>query len=285
MAIQDNWKRELDQLHLTEIQKERIIDHVKTGEKKKKSYVAVILPAFVALAIFLIWLSVQPSSTIQIQQTASPLETTREAISIEEIIWLTLTLLLIMSAYTLAVISLLTVRRWQNHTFVLRLVEFLKSYRIIWIIIILLGFSLTITIIASRLESPSVFLQFFFVIFLFINTSFIQILLTRNERRAHCPHCHVQLTNKEMLKKSFIIYDALCNSCNEKMYYDRKKNQSTYLIQFLGVPVCVLMPSVGIPFYLMIIYFVFYSIFTIGYLFPYIVGFSTQSEEQQPPLW
>lgn len=283
MTIQDNWKRELDQLHLTEIQKQQMIDRVKSGKKQKKSYVSVILPAFVLLAMFSGWLALQPSTAIQ--QTAAPVETINEAISIEEIIWLTLTLLLMMSAYTLAVVSLLKVKRWQNAAFVQRLIGFLKSYRIIWVIISLLGFGFAMTQVASDLKDPIKFLQFFFVIFLFANTSFIQILLTRNEQRAHCPHCGIELTNKEMLKKSFMIYDAKCNTCKKKMYYDRKKNQSSYLIQALWMPICLLMPSVGISFYLMIIYFVLYAVFTFGYLFSYTIRFSTQSEEQQPPLW
>ncbi|WP_413362707.1 hypothetical protein [Lysinibacillus sp. 3P01SB] len=283
MTIQDNWKRELDQFHLTGIQKQQMIDHVKSGKKQKKSYVSVILPAFVLLAMFSGWLALQPSTAIQ--QTAAPVETINEAISIEEIIWLTLTLLLMMSAYTLAVVSLLKVKRWQNAAFVQRLVGFLKSYRIIWVIISLLGFGFAMTQIASDLKDPVEFLQFFFVIFLFANTSFIQILLTRNEQRAHCPHCGIELTNKEMLKKSFMIYDAKCNACKKKMYYDRKKNQSSYLIQALWMPICLLMPSVGISFYLMIIYFVLYAVFTFGYLFSYTIRFSAQSDEQQPPLW
>jgi CXXC-20-CXXC protein len=283
MTIQDNWKRELDQLHLTEIQKERMVDHIKSGIKQKKSYVAIILPAFVVLALFSGWLALQPSTGIQ--QTGSPIKTTNEAISIEKIIWLTLTLLLMMSAYTLALISLIKVRRWQNSAFALRIIGFLKSYQIIWIIISLLGLGFAMTAIASRLENSLTFLQFFFIVFLFANTSFIQILLTRNEQRALCPHCGVELTNKEMLKKSFMIYDAKCNKCKKKMYYDRKKNQNSYLIQVLWMPICLLMPSVGISFYLMIIYFVLYAVFTFGYLFPYTVRFSTQSEEQQPPLW
>lgn len=283
MTIQDNWKRELDQFHLTEIQKQQMIDRVKSGKKQKKSYVSVILPAFVLLAMFSGWLALQPSTAIQ--QTAAPVETINEAISIEEIIWLTLTLLLMMSAYTLAVVSLLKVKRWQNAALVQRLIEFLKSYRIIWVIISLLGFGFAMTEIASDWKDPIKFLQFFFVIFLFANTSFIQILLTRNEQRAHCPHCGMELTNKEMLKKSFMIYDAKCDTCKKKMYYDRKKNQNSYLIQALWMPICLLMPSVGIPFYLMIIYFVLYAVFTFGYLFSYTIRFSTQSDEQQPPLW
>ncbi|KGR81570.1 hypothetical protein [Lysinibacillus odysseyi] len=283
MTMHDDWKRELEQLHLTEIQKERMIVHVKSGKKKKKSYVGVVLPAFIVLALFSILLAVQPSKMVQ--QTASPIETAKEAGSVEEIIWLTLTLILMMSAYSLAVASLLKVKRWQNSAFVHRLIGFLKSYRIIWMIISLLGIGFAIVMIASSLKSSSAFLQSLFVIFLFANTSFIQILLTKNEQRAHCPHCEAELTNKEMLKKSFMIYDAKCNICKKKMYFDRKKNQSTYLIQTLGMPFCLLMPSVDIPFYVMGVYFILYIAFTFGYLLPYTVRFSTQSEEQQPPLW
>lgn len=284
MTMQDNWKRELDRLHLTEIQKERMIDHVKAGKKKKKSYVGVVLPAFVALALFSIWLPVQPDHAVQ--QTASLIETTREGSSVEGIIWLALTLILMMSAYTLAVVSLLKVKRWQSSKFVHRVLVFFKSYRIIWIIISLLLISFAIAVIAPRLESPTAFLQVLFILFLFANTSFIQILLTRNEQRARCPHCESELTNKEILKKSFMFFDARCNTCHEKMYYDRKKNQRMYLIQVLGMPFCLLlMPIVGIPFYLMGIYSILYIVFTVGYILPYTVRFSAQSEEQQPPLW
>ena len=149
----------------------------------------------------------------------------------------------------------------------------------------MLGFGFAMTMIAANLENPTAFLQFFFVVFLFFNTSFIQILLTRNAERARCPHCAVGLTNKEMLKKSFMIYDARCNACEKKMYYDKKKNERFFLIHMLGFPFCMLMPNVGIPLYVTGVYFVVYSIFTFGYLYPYTVKFSLQSEEQQPPLW
>ena len=284
MTIQDNWKRELDRLHLTEIQKQRMADRVMSGEKekKKKSYVVVIFPAFIALATFLAWLTVQPDGTVQ--QTTAAMETAQSSMTMEKIIWLTLTLILMMSAYTLALISLLKVKRWQSSEKVQRVIENLRSSRLIWVVIGLLGFGFGITLMAVNLESI-VLLQFFFIIFLFLNTSFSQILLTRNAERARCPHCGTELTNKEMLKKSFMIYDARCSACDKKMYYDRKINNRAYLIHMLGFPFCMLMPNVGIPLYLIGVYFLFYSTFTFGYLYPYTVRFSLQSEEQQPPLW
>ena len=282
MTIQDNWKRELDRLHLTEIQKQRMAHRIKAGEKEKKSYVAVIFPAFIALATFMAWLTVQPGGTIQ--QTTAAMETVQTSMTIEKIIWLTLTLILMMSAYTLAIVSLLTVKRWQSNEKVQRVIGNLKSPLLIWVVISLLCFGFAITLMAVNLESI-VLLQFFFIVFVFLNTSFIQILLTRNAERARCPHCGTELTNKEMLKKSFMIYDTKCGACEKKMYYDRKKNNRAYIIHMLGFPFCMLMPSVGIPFYLIGVYFIFYSMFTFGYLYPYTVRFSLQSEEQQPPLW
>ncbi|MGM9951644.1 MAG: hypothetical protein ACI33P_16025 [Lysinibacillus sp.] len=282
MTMQDNWKRELDKLHLTEVQKERMLSHAKSGEEKKKSYVAIIFPAFVALAVFLAWLTVQPSDTMQ--QTAATMETAPSPMTMEKIIWLTLTLAMMMSAYTLAIFSLLKVKRWQNNEAVQRVIRNVQSHRIIWVVISLLGFGFGITLIAVNLENPIVFLQCFFIIFLFFNTTFIQILLTRNAKRARCPHCGVELTNKEMLKKSWMVYDAKCNVCKKKMHYDRKKNDSSFWVPMVGIPLFMLMPSVGIPWYIMFGYFIPYIIFTV-YIMSYTVQFSTQSEEQQPPLW
>ncbi len=284
MTIQDNWKRELDRLHLTEVQKERMVDRARTEEKKKKSYVAIIFPAFVAFAIFSAWLAVQPSSGTIRQTTATLEKAARDGITTEEVIWLTLTLALMMSAYTLAVFSLLKVKRWQKNAAVQQVIRNLQSYRIVWVVISLLCFGFAITMIAANLVNPTTFLQFFFVIFLFFNTSFIQILLTRNAERARCPHCGVELTSKEMLKKSFMIYDARCNSCQKKMYYDRKKNNSSYLVHMMGGPLFPLMASVGIPWYIILGYGILYIIFTFS-IMSYTIRFSTQSEEQQPPLW
>ena len=280
MTIQDNWKRELDRLHLTEIQKQRMADCRKAGEKEKKSYVAVILPVFIALATFLAWLTVQPGGTVQ--QTTAAMETAQSSMTMEKIIWLTLTLILMMSAYTLALISLLKVKRWQSKEKVQRVIGNLKLPLLIWVVIGLLCFGFAITLMAVNLESI-VLLQFFFIVFLFLNTSFIQILLTRNAERARCPHCGTELTNKEMLKKSWMIYDAECNVCKKKMSY-RKKNDSSFWVPMVGIPLFMLMPSVGIPWYIMFGYFIPYIIFTV-YIMSYTVQFSTQSEEQQPPLW
>ena len=280
MTIQDNWKRELDRLHLTEIQKQRMAYRIKAGEKEKKSYVAVIFPAFIALATFMAWLTVQPGGTVQ--QTTAAMETAQSTMTMEKIIWLTLTLILMMSAYTLAIVSLLTVKRWRSNEKVQRVIGNLKSPLLIWVVIGLLCFGFGITLMAVNLESI-VLLQFFFIVFVFLNTSFIQILLTRNAERARCPHCGTELTNKEMLKKSWMIYDAECNVCKKKMSY-RKKNDSSFWVPMVGIPLFMLMPSVGIPWYIMFGYFIPYIIFTV-YIMSYTVQFSTQSEEQQPPLW
>ena len=105
----------MERLQLTDVQKKRMIAHVHSGGKrKKKSFVPIIGPAFVILAIFLIWLNMQPQTNYKTASQDTMKELLFQPLNLEITLWVTATLILIMASYTLFILNCLKVQRWQH---------------------------------------------------------------------------------------------------------------------------------------------------------------------------
>ena len=117
MTIKDNWKQELEQLKLTDVQKERMTARVKQPSiKRKKSFVPIIGPAFVILALFSIWLTIQPQTNYKTASQDTMKEIMFQPLNLEIILWITATLILMMSSYTLFILNCLNTLITSHHT-------------------------------------------------------------------------------------------------------------------------------------------------------------------------
>ena len=285
MTIQDNWKQELEQLKLTDVQKERMKERINQPSiKRKKSFVPIIGPAFVILTIFLIWLNMQPQTNYKTASQDMMKEIMFQPLNLEIILWITATLILMMGSYTLFIINCQKVKRWQRRPVIQKVQRMIKSPKMIWLVLSVLLLQAIVWIGAFYLPYRLLFVQGFFSIFFIAMMLLIQIYLTRDLFKAHCPHCGEVFTKKQVRKKGAMAFRETCDVCGELIYPDRKvvqKQAPFYMI----APVCIALQWTGIHGIYMFSILVITGICTIIFIAPYTTQFTKESDDQQPPLW
>ena len=167
MTIQDNWKQELDQIKLTDVQKERMAERIKQPSiKRRKSFVPIIGPAFIILALFSIWLTIQPQTNYKIASPNTGKELLFQSLNLEITLWVTATLILMMGSYTLFIINCLKVKRWQRRPVIQKVQRMFKFPKIIWLVLSVLLLQAIVWIGAFYLPYRLLFVQGMFSVFL-----------------------------------------------------------------------------------------------------------------------
>ena len=285
MTIQDNWKQELEQIKLTDVQKERMAERIKQPSiKRRRSFVPIIGPAFVILALFSIWLTIQPQTNYKTASQDTMKELIFQPLNLEITLWVTATLILIMSSYTLFILNCLKVKRWQHHPVIQKVQCMFKFPKMIWLVLSVLLLQAIVWLGAFYLPYRLFFVQGMFSVFFIALILLIQIYLTRDLFQPHCPYCGEVFTKKQARKKATMAYKETCDTCGGLIYPDRKvvqKNGAFYLI----APMCIALQWTGI-----------HSVYPLSILFitglsmiflvaPYTTQFTKESDDQQPPLW
>lgn len=280
------WKQELNRLSLTEMQKEKMKQIAKQPlpqPSKQKSFVPIIAPAFVLLAIVFIWLQVSPSPGNDFKTATNDIVTTTNVMTKEIVVLLTFTILLHTGAYLSVMFVALKVKRMEKFTAFRWLKYKIQHKQLLLIIACICMTTLLIVVIVLYAKNVVILLQILLMAFLWVNLCFWGILGTRDNERSICPHCGVVYSRKELWKKSFYGKFENCSSCGEGAYVDRKKSQGNS--GFLIMPSVILMTNFGIPIWLSICFIIFYLIFLFRYIYPYAFQFTKESDDQQPPLW
>ena len=285
MTIQDNWKQELEQIKLTDVQKERMTARVKQPSiKRRKSFVPIIGPAFVILTLFSIWLTIQPQTNYKTASQDTMKEIMFQPLNLEIILWITATLILMMGSYTLFILNCLKVKRWQHRPVIQKVQRMFKLPKMIWLVLSVLLLQAIVWIGAFYLPYRLLFVQGMFSIFLIALILLIQIYLTRDLFQPHCPHCGEVFTKKQARKKATMAYKETCDTCGELIYPDRKvvQKQGTF---YMIAPICIALQWTGIhDVYPLSILFIT-GLSTIFLIAPYTTQFTKESDDQQPPLW
>ena len=207
MTIQDNWKRELEQIKLTDVQKEHMTARVKQPSiKRRKSFVPIIGPAFIILSLFSIWLTIQPQTNYKTASQDTMKEIMFQPLNLEIVLWITATLILMMGSYTLFISNCQKVKRWQHRPVIQKVQHMLKSPKMIWLVLCVLLLQAIVWIGAFYLPYRLLFVQGMFSIFLITLILLIQIYLTRDLFQPHCPHCGKVFTKKLARKKATMAY-------------------------------------------------------------------------------
>ena len=285
MTIQDNWKQELEQIRLTDVQKERMKERIKQPSiKRRKSFVPIIGPAFVILALFSIWLTLQPQTNYKTASRDTVRELLFQPLNLEITSWIVATLLLMMGSYTLFILNCLKVKRWQHRPVVQKVQRMLNLPNLIWLVLSVLLLQAIVWIGAFYLPFRLVFVQGMFSIFLIALILLIQIYLTRDLFQPHCPHCGEVFTKKQARKKATMAYKETCDTCGELIYPDRKVVQKQGMFYMIA-PICIALQWTGIhnmyPFSILFIT----VLATFFLIVPYTTQFIKESDDQQPPLW
>ena len=285
MTIRDNWKQELEQLKLTDVQKERMKERIiQPSIKRSRSYVPIIGPAFVILTIFLIWLNMQPQNNYKTASNDTAKGLLFQPLNLEIALWIVATLLLMMGSYTLFMLNCLKVKRWQHRPIIQKVQHMLKLPKMIWIVLSVLLLQAIVWIGAFYLPYRLLFVQGMFSIFLIALILLIQIYLTRDLFQAHCPHCGEVFTKKLASKKATMAYKETCDTCGELIYPDRKvvQKQGTF---YLIAPVCIALQWTGIHSVYSFSILIITGLCIFFFITPYMTQFTKESDDQQPPLW
>ena len=281
------WKQELNRLSLTEMQKEKMKQLVKQPlpqSSKRNSFVPIIAPMFVLLAIVFIWLQVSSPGN-DVKTATNDIVRTTNVMTKGVIGLLTITMLLHVGAYLSVMFVALKVKRIEKFK-VFRWLKYKIQHKQLFVIIACICMT-TLMIVAVVLYAKNVviLLQIILVTLLWVNICCLQLLFTKDNERSICPHCGVAYSRREIWKKSFYGHFEKCSSCGKGAYVDRKKSQGNFLTIYMGGMVGMFITNLGIPIWLGICYIVTYTVFAVIYIGPYTTQFTKESDDQQPPLW
>ena len=277
-----NLKDKLKHIQLSDAQKARIKSNVNNRTKKSRSFIPIVLPAFVILSIFLILLSVGPSSVPtntlhESKAAANNIQMSEIHLPKPVILWSIMNSVLVLMTYYFFKRSLPSVIRWQHDERMQEWHAFL--HRPIMSKLLLL-FAIGLLWVGAILFSNTLW---------FVHTCFMILFITfltiwefyslRDKHWSKCPHCEKNMTRMQIFRKSFIPFRERCDFCNELIYANPKDNQRKILIYIL--PLQSMSLHTLFDFHLiLVIFFAFGSFLSLFYfILPYMITFSDKEEK------
>lgn len=267
------------ELKLSDVKKERMIQMIKQGmppSSKKKSFVPIVVPLFTFVAILLFLTTNNTSEQLVTGASKDLSEVTHEVFFKETIILWSVSLLLLMTAYVQFILLSNKPERLVEYRIFKWVHEALNTRRRVLII----AFPFVVILIETILlfiSSSQLILQFAIALFLLTNFMLIQLRLVKNKTRATCPHCEVELTNKE------IFYNRKCGVCGNKRHLIIRNSIHEMVSTFMGLLI-IFLASFGFNMILVPIYLIIYISFSYIYVIPYIRKYSKE-DIIPPPLW
>lgn len=229
-----NLKQRLKPVRLTEEQKRKIVANAKKPVVKQHSYIPIILPSFIVLAIFFVMISVSPNGFMLFNQTTASTNdrTLFEGLSFAEVAWTVVSSAIIIAIYIVAKRCIAHTKRWKTNARVQEVHAFLQKPLLpkmavaITIIVIWIG-----TIYFSSLW----YSQLIFVVLgaTFVTLSILNEACDYNKTR--CPHCHVPFTRKQIVKKTYMAFREKCDSCKKPIYLDRYAKVGFWFVPILPI--------------------------------------------------
>lgn len=266
-------------LKMSEQKKREMIQAVKHGTvRKQRSYVGIVAPMFVMLALLLFVITGQGNTTSNITSGSSiNTEEITQAVNFKDllILW-TVSLVFLMIAYVQFLIlarrptRLLNYRlfRWANAAFHTWKLALIGSVPFLWMAIE----TLVLAFFPYELVA-----QFFVVVLLLINVFLVQLKIVKDRQRSTCPHCGVELTTKE------IFMNKKCGVCGNSRFR-KVQNSIQEFIATTGALIIMFFPFFQISLIYIILYTIAYIFFTIKYILPYLYTYQKE-DEIPPPLW
>ena len=222
-----NLKQRLETIQLSKAQKQQMIANAKRQPKKQRSYIPIILPAFIALSVFFIMISIVPNSWTFQQTTAS-----MNDLSIFHHLSLAITLWSVVSSIELIIIYYVTKSciahtvRWQTNEKIQEWNAFFSKPvlpKVVLFIALVLLWAGTFYF-ASLWYSQLIFVVLSVILITFSN---LNLKDTRKRKQSHCPHCQVPFTRKQIWRKSFMAYREKCDECKQPIYLERRAAQNS----------------------------------------------------------
>lgn len=279
-----NLKDKLEHIQLSDAQKTRIKTNVKNRTKKSRSFVPIVLSAFVILSIFLIILSLGPSSdstNILSESKAAANEIKISEIHLPKpvILWSIMNSILVLMTYYFFKRSLQSVTRWQHDE---RMQEWHAFFSRPILSKLLLFFCLGLLWIGVILFSNTLwFVQTCFTILLIIFIIIWEFYSVRDKQWSKCPHCEKNITRMQIFRKSFVPFRERCDFCNELIYVNPKENQNKMIIYIFPFTSMGYHTLFDLHLFLVVFFAVGSFLSLCYFVLPYIITFSEKDEQ----LW
>lgn len=223
-----NLKQRLQPIRLTEEQKRKIITNAKKPPVKQRSYIPIILPAFIVLTAFFIMITISPNSWTLIPKTtaSNSSESIFDGLSFAEVAWSIISSIELIFIYILAKKVMSHTKHWKTNMRVQEVYAFLvkpllpKMITFVSLIFIWAG-----TVYFSSLWYSQ-------LIFVLLTVPLFTLFLLNNARNSEpacCPHCKIVFTRKQIWDKSYMPYREKCDTCNKPIYIERKHYQNTVM--------------------------------------------------------
>lgn len=275
------WKEELEQIRLTDRQKNNMKQAMHEKKRSTHRFVPVVLPAFMMMVLFVFWTIADPSTVNEHTGTQASTEEPSE-MTVELFTFTLVTEILVGLAFGLSIIIVNKVPRLQRYSF-WRFIAKLSTRK--WLIVYIVALVVAILGIVwfvFNTSSPIPTLTWIMLIALFIDISLLQLWLIRNKKRSSCPHCGEPIPMKSFLK----IYNNQCSDCGGKFYFDRTDSARSFFTYYLSFGVAPFLNMfMEISIWQLICFMVPTVIFAIVCIIPYTTYYEKDEGDLPPPLW
>lgn len=272
--------KEYESLKLSNKKKNAMIQAIKYGKplRRKKSYVGIVTSIFV-LGVLLFSIIIGSGSESPVNKTGAGIdlhELTHEVYFKQLLILWSVSLLFLMMAFVQFLLLAKNPERLIEYPIFRKAHAVFGTWRMVFIGAIPFVWIAFETIVILIWSSELV-VQFFVVLMLFINYALIQLKFVKGRTRATCPHCGVELTNKE------INLNKKCGVCGNGRMRKAQNSIQEFISTFGGVFI-MFFPFFQLSLFYVFLYGIAYVYFTLNYILPYLSEFEKESEIP-PPLW
>jgi len=268
----NKFEQQLKEIRLSTEQKKHLLSTVYTKRNKKNYTYPAVLMSFFVVALFLLVISLQPSSGKSLVTAANGIiESFIIDIPKNLIQWGVATLVSFLLAVILAIILLFKSTRWNDVRIIQygrEVLTFKRNNHLIMLTFLIVLFVLVACGIVIFTNSLYV-LHGYFVVLYGIHIMLCLLWLVKDDFAATCPCC------SETLPKDFIItrlrhsFKRTCPHCNENLYLTKKSKRIIYLFIALFVVGFLIMGALGISIYILSFNYLIFFIIS-----PYLVQFT-----------
>ena len=222
----NNLKERLAPLKLTAEQRANMLIQ---REKPKKTFrfVPIVVPAFVALALLMIVLTVMPSDGTTVNGASKLVQL--QPLPIRHIVLTAISTVLMVVVYVLMRMAIPETKRWRSNAFVQELhVLLLKLPLVVFVMVVLtaaMWFGAFYFNSKWYVEGLYMFWVYWLLLFGFLKS-------IRDFDYATCPHCGVRFTPRQIIVKLAFQYRERCKDCKHLVYVS-KRSKMNVIIMFL----------------------------------------------------
>ena len=283
--MHEQLKRELQTIRLSDAQKVQIEKRLEERPRKTIQWSRIVTPLAIALALFLVVIGLQQQQSVQ--SGAQTAFVAWQPLTLELIIWGTVTYMIAMCNYTVFIFCVLYVKRIENNPFVRAFKGNMTGIKIWRLVVTMFGFGAVIFLGIRLLPFGLLYVQVIAALLFIPLVFFIQLLMTRHGQWPVCPHCGVELSRKQLRKRGFTGTIGSCEHCQQQIFEMGKMKVKAMRIYFFYPILLIVMPQ--IPTLLFTTQLAFVGVFlvqvvlTLIYIDPYTLKFA--ESDHQEPLW